>query len=137
MTGLPAPLADSLELAHTISGAVLETLTLAIELVCAGVIALAVFSGVAELARARLVRADRPPPLSSVAGERVGHRLLFALELLVAADIIDTMRQPSFEQLATLAGVSAIRIATGIALTRELRPRHAASAPEAPAEPTQ
>lgn len=132
MTGLPAPLGETLDLARGISGVALETLTLGIELACAGVIALAVFAGVADLARAGLSHSNRPSPLPHAAGERVGHRLLFALELLVAADIIDTMRQPSLEQLATLAGVSAIRIATGIALTRELRSRNAAHAATAP-----
>ncbi len=52
---------------------------------------------------------------------QVGFYLLFALELLIAADVIETMIRPTLEQLAILAGVSAIRIATGYALGREVR----------------
>ncbi len=51
---------------------------------------------------------------------QVGSYLLFALELLIAADVIETMIRPSLAQLGILAGVSAIRIATGYALGREV-----------------
>lgn len=51
----------------------------------------------------------------------VGFYLLFGLELLIAADVIETMIKPSLEQLAILAGVSAIRIITGYALGQELK----------------
>ncbi len=55
---------------------------------------------------------------------QVGFYLLFGLELLIAGDVIETMIKPSLEQLAILAGVSAIRIVTGYALGRELSAEH-------------
>ena len=52
---------------------------------------------------------------------QVGFYLLFGLELLIAADVIETMIRPTLEQLAILGGVSLIRIVIGIALGRELQ----------------
>lgn len=51
----------------------------------------------------------------------VGFYLLFGLELLIAADVIETMIRPTLEQLAILGGVSLIRIITGYALGREIK----------------
>lgn len=52
--------------------------------------------------------------------QSVGYYLLLALELLIAADIIETMIKPTLNQLALLGGVVVIRIATSYALGREL-----------------
>ena len=51
----------------------------------------------------------------------VGFYLLFGLELLIAADVIETMIRPTLDQLAILGGVSLIRIITGFALRREIK----------------
>lgn len=51
----------------------------------------------------------------------VGFYLLFGLELLIAADVIETMIRPTLDQLAILGGVSLIRIITGFALGREIK----------------
>ena len=62
--------------------------------------------------------------------KQVGFYLLFALELLIAADIIETMVQPSLEHLAILGGVVAVRIIVGFALAKELKHLDASVADE-------
>ncbi len=52
---------------------------------------------------------------------QLGFYLLFGLELLIAADVIETMASPTLEHLAILGGVALIRIVIGYALGRELR----------------
>lgn len=52
--------------------------------------------------------------------KQVGFYLLFAMELLIAADVIETMLNPTLEHLGILGGISLIRIAVGYALGREL-----------------
>jgi len=55
---------------------------------------------------------------------QVGFYLLFALELLIAADVIETMLSPTLEHLGILAGIAVIRIVIGYALGRELNEIH-------------
>jgi len=52
--------------------------------------------------------------------QTVGFYLLTGLELLIAADIIETMIEPTIERLGILAGVAGIRIVTSFALGKEL-----------------
>ena len=47
--------------------------------------------------------------------------LSLGLEFLIGKDIIETLIQPSFEQLALLAGLVAIRTAISYLLARELK----------------
>ncbi len=54
---------------------------------------------------------------------QLAYYLLLSLELLIAADIIDTIVQPSLEELAILGGVLAIRTVISFSLTWELRSR--------------
>lgn len=51
---------------------------------------------------------------------QVGFYILFALELLIAADIIETMASPTLEHLGILAGIALVRIVIGYALGKEL-----------------
>lgn len=51
----------------------------------------------------------------------LGYYLLLSLELLIAADIIDTLVTPGLEELAGLAGIVAIRTAISWTLNAELR----------------
>ncbi len=52
--------------------------------------------------------------------KQVGFYLLFALELLIAADVVETMLYPTLEHLGILGVISLIRIAIGYALGKEL-----------------
>ncbi len=52
---------------------------------------------------------------------QLAYYLLLSLEFLIAADIIDTIVQPSLEELAILAGVVAIRTVISFSLNWELR----------------
>ena len=47
--------------------------------------------------------------------------LLLSLEFLIAADIIDTIVQPSLEELAMLGGIIAIRTVISLSLNWELK----------------
>ncbi len=53
--------------------------------------------------------------------QRVGYYLLLGLEFLLAADIVETIRAPSLEHLAVLAGIVVIRTVISASLAWELR----------------
>ncbi len=52
---------------------------------------------------------------------QLAYYILLSLEFLIAADIIDTILQPSLEELAILAGVVVIRTVISLSLNWELR----------------
>ncbi len=52
---------------------------------------------------------------------RLAYYLLLSLEFLIAADIIETIVQPSLEELAILGGILAIRTVISLSLNWELR----------------
>lgn len=60
----------------------------------------------------------------------VGFYLLLALELLIAADILETMLDPTWQSLVVLAGVAGIRIVISYALGKELEHEERLSAKE-------
>ncbi len=51
----------------------------------------------------------------------LGYYLLLSLQFLIAADIIETMIEPSLEELAILGGIILIRTAISFSLTWELK----------------
>ncbi len=51
----------------------------------------------------------------------LGYYLLLSLQFLIAADIIETMIEPSLEELAILGGIIVIRTAISFSLTWELK----------------
>jgi len=81
-----------------------------------------VVCGLRQFLRTELSRSS--PATRSIDRRRIrqelGFYLLYGLELLIAADVIETMIRPTLSQLAILGGVSLIRIVTGFALGREL-----------------
>lgn len=100
----------------------LEWVVLGINAVTVLVLVWGVLCGVRKFIRFELTRAtgeDWARQRDSIR-KLVGFYLLFGLELLIAADVIETMIRPTLEQLAILGGVSVIRIATGYALGREI-----------------
>lgn len=100
----------------------LEYAVAGINLVGAAVLTWGVLVGVIGFVRIESRRMSRRPCEGQRAELRraVGFYLLLALELLIAADIIETMVKPTLEQLALLGGVVVIRIAVSWSLTREL-----------------
>lgn len=50
-----------------------------------------------------------------------GSYLLFGLELLIAADIIKTIVEPSYEELIVLAGIVLLRTILSVFLNREIK----------------
>ncbi|MEO1008295.1 MAG: DUF1622 domain-containing protein [Planctomycetota bacterium] len=98
---------------------VLEWAVLFINVACAGVLVWAVLVGLGMFLRQE-VAGRRAAPRWPDLRHCVGQYLLFALELLIAADIIETMIRPELSQLAILGGVSLLRILTGYALAQEL-----------------
>ena len=52
---------------------------------------------------------------------KLGYYLLLGLEILIAADIIDTIVQPSLEELAILGGILAIRTVISFSLSWEMK----------------
>ena len=58
---------------------------------------------------------------------RLGYYLLLGLELLVAADIIETIHTPDLQHLATLGAIVVIRTVISVSLNWELRQHRAAT----------
>jgi uncharacterized membrane protein len=52
---------------------------------------------------------------------QLGYYLLLSLEILIAADIIDTIVQPSLEEIAILGGILAIRTVISFSLSWEMK----------------
>ncbi len=52
---------------------------------------------------------------------QLAYYLLLSLEFLIAADILDTIVQPSLEELAILGGILAIRTVISVSLGWEMR----------------
>ena len=105
---------------------VLEFIVLAINVVTAAVLVWGVLYGGARFIRAEITNLSGRSCDKERADLRkqVGFYLLFALELLIAADVLQTMISPTLEHLAILAGVSFIRIVIGYALGKELSQIH-------------
>jgi uncharacterized membrane protein len=113
--------------AHEAVMDVLSWVVLGINTICAAVLIWGVIVGVVMFLRAELQRRVNPLQKWPALRQIVGQYLLFALELLIAADIIETMIRPTLDQIAILGGVSALRIITGYALGKELQ--HLGDAP--------
>jgi uncharacterized membrane protein len=64
-------------------------------------------------------RADRCRQREAIR-HRLGSYLLLGLEFLIAADIVQTIRDPRLEEIAVLAGIVAIRTVISYFLDREL-----------------
>jgi uncharacterized membrane protein len=82
-------------------------------------------------------RAGREAVLDDVRGG-LGQYLLLGLELLVAADVLETILTPSLDHVLALAGVVVIRTVIGFSLNWELErhQRHARAAVAAGAPPS-
>ncbi len=100
----------------------LEFVVLGINAITALVIVWGILYGTARFIRAEAIKLSGRSCDKERADLRkqVGFYLLFALELLIAADVLQTMISPTLEHLAILAGVSFIRIVIGYALGKEL-----------------
>ncbi len=100
----------------------LEWVVLAINAITVAVLAWGVAYGLVRFIATEAMRLRGQDCASQRADLRrqVGFYLLFALELLIAADLIETMISPTLEHLAILGGVALLRIVIGYALAREL-----------------
>ena len=107
--------------AHATVMDLLSWVVLGINLVCAAVLIWGIVAGVAMFIRAEFKRGADPLEKWPALRQVVGQYLLFSLELLIAADLIETMIRPTLDQLAILGGVAALRIITGFALGKELQ----------------
>lgn len=101
-----------------------EGLSTAVEAAAALVIALAVVEAVLRSARLFVVHWARPAHHGHQSKEdvrlRLGKWLAIALELLLAADILQTAVAPSWDDIGRLAAVAAIRTALNFFLQREI-----------------
>jgi len=104
----------------------LEFVVLGINAITALVVVWGILYGTARFIRAEAIKLSGRSCDKERADLRkqVGFYLLFALELLIAADVLQTMISPTLEHLAILAGVSFIRIVIGYALGKELSHIH-------------
>ena len=99
-----------------------EGVTLAIELAGIAVILIGAIVSAALYAR-DLARADGADPYRCLRAN-LGRSILLGLELLVAADIINTVAiEPTLDSLAVLAGVVLIRTFLSFALEVEIEGR--------------
>jgi uncharacterized membrane protein len=111
---------------------ILSTAALSVGVVAAVILVLGVLRGVISFVTGELRFHDgRNALLGDVRGG-VGQYLLLGLELLVAADVMETILTPSLDHVAVLAGVVLIRTVIGFSLNWELarhqQARHAAAA---------
>lgn len=109
---------------------------LAVGVVAASILMLGVLRGLSSFVRGELHSgAARNALLDEVRGG-VGQYLLLGLELLVAADVMDTILTPSLDHVAVLAGVVLIRTVIAFSLNWELerhrQARHVVTANEGP-----
>ncbi len=116
--------------AHQTVMDLLTWVVLGINIVCAAVLIWGVLVGLVMFMRAEFRRGTDPLQKWPALRQIVGQYLLFSLELLIAADLIETMIRPTLDQLAILGGVAALRIITGFALGKELQ--HLGDAPLLP-----
>jgi uncharacterized membrane protein len=102
---------------------ILSISAIVVGIVAASILMLGVLRGLASFLRGELrSQSGRNAALDEVRG-RVGQYLLLGLELLVAADVMDTILTPSLGHVAVLAGVVLIRTVIGFSLNWELQ-RH-------------
>ncbi len=64
---------------------------------------------------------EEPQSARETLRNQLAYYLLVSLEFLIAADIIDTIVQPSLEELAVLGGILAIRTVISLSLNWEMR----------------
>ena len=102
---------------------ILHILTLSIGGIGAAVITWGVIVSVREFVALEL--AGRDPETRCRKREYLRHHLgsylLLGLEFMVAADIINTVTQPSLTEIAVLGGIVAIRTVLNVSLNRELQ----------------
>jgi uncharacterized membrane protein len=95
--------------------------------VCIGVGALFGYLGMGTLvwgaarALALVVRSTRRRDAYVEARVQLGKHLALSLEFLVAKDIVDSLVEPSWDELGKLAAIVVLRTAIQLALARELR----------------
>ncbi len=96
-----------------------------VELAGAGILVWGLLRALAGFARSEWSARERQELRRRIRGD-LGFYLLFALEVLVAADLLMTLLEPGRDTLITLGAIVLIRIAIGFSLSRELRGEHAA-----------
>ena len=101
---------------------IIEAITLAVELAGIAVILAGIL--LSALAVARQLRASGADGAYKALRSNIGRSILLGLELLVAADIINTVAiAPTLESLAVLAGIVAIRTFLSFSLEVEIEGR--------------
>ena len=99
---------------------------LLVGVIAASILMLGVVRGLFVLLRGEIFSRDGRNALLDEVRGGVGRYLLLGLELLVAADVMDTILTPSLDHVAVLAGVVLIRTVIGFSLNWELSRHHAA-----------
>jgi uncharacterized membrane protein len=87
------------------------------------VIVLGVLAGLARFLRSEIsaIRGHEISDERRQLRHALGYYLLLGLEFLIAADIIDTLMQPSFQELGTLGAIVLIRTVISYSLNTELK----------------
>jgi len=97
-----------------------QALSLVAEAIGAAVVLVALVRGVWMYLRDLIGRDKGPFPRESIRLD-VGRSLALALEFLLAADILRTAVEPTWEEIARLAAIAAIRTALNFFLDREIQ----------------
>ncbi|NLO06686.1 MAG: DUF1622 domain-containing protein [candidate division WS1 bacterium] len=95
----------------------------AVGVIGVGVLTWGVLVGLVELARLEVhrMRGRDIAHERAVVRQDLGYYILLGLEFLIAADIMRTIRHPTLDELATLAGIVLIRTVISYYLTHEMR----------------
>lgn len=101
---------------------VMDILAVVIGVIGVAVIVWGVFCGLIQLVKLELAvfRGSNVSSLREALKEHLGFYLLLGLEFLVAADIIETLIEPSLDHLAVLGAIIAIRTVISVSLNWEL-----------------
>ena len=96
-----------------------ELIARAIELVMLAVISVGTLVTVAALIKG-LIKGERMPSHVREIWMRYAAWILLALEFALAADLIDTIIAPTWEEIGQLGAIAGIRIALGYFLGRDI-----------------
>ncbi|MDQ1274455.1 MAG: hypothetical protein QG610_26 [Euryarchaeota archaeon] len=99
-----------------ITGIILEVFVTFFEVVSAVLI---VFGGLKAALEILLVEAFKKPYSYEHIRKRFTNKIFFGLELLIVADVLETLRKPSLEELLLVGAIVVIRSYLGYFLSKE------------------
>lgn len=98
---------------------IIEYISMAIACISIGVIAYGIIVTAISFIRNE-IKKDKPEGIRKLRADFGGY-LLLGLELLIGADIIKTIVEPSYEELIILGGIVVLRTVLSVFLNKEVK----------------